>query len=63
MIARALKNFFINLRFLSLNLNVMDMTAASLCQDNGIKILVFSMKDPDNIKKAMLGENIGTLVE
>ena len=48
---------------LTLGLNVMDMTAASLCEDNGIKILVFSMKDPDNIKKAMLGENIGTIVE
>ncbi len=48
---------------LTLGLNVMDMTAASLCQDNRIKILVFSMKDPDNIRKAMLGENIGTLVE
>ncbi len=48
---------------LSLGLNVMDMTAASLCQDNGIKILVFSMKDLDNIKKAMLGETVGTLVE
>lgn len=48
---------------LTLGLNVMDMTAASLCQDNDIKILVFSMKDPDNIKKAMLGETIGTLVE
>ena len=48
---------------LSLGLNVMDMTAASLCQDNGIKILVFSMKDIDNIKRAMLGETVGTLVE
>lgn len=48
---------------LTLKLNVMDMTAASLCQDNGIKILVFSMQELDNIKKAMLGENVGTLVE
>lgn len=48
---------------LTLKLNVMDMTAASLCQDNGIKILVFTMQELDNIKKAMLGENVGTLVE
>ncbi len=48
---------------LAAGLKVMDMTAASLCEDNGIKILVFSMKELDNIKKAMLGENVGTIVE
>lgn len=48
---------------LNLELNVMDSTAASLCMDNGIKILVFDLADPNNIKKALLGENIGTLVE
>ncbi|MBR6743288.1 MAG: UMP kinase [Clostridia bacterium] len=48
---------------LNLGLNVMDMTAASLCKDNGIKILVFNMDDTDNIKRAMAGETIGTLVE
>ena len=48
---------------LNLQLNVMDSTAASLCMDNGIKILVFDLADPNNIKKALLGENIGTLVE
>ncbi|MBO5021288.1 MAG: UMP kinase [Clostridia bacterium] len=44
-------------------LHVMDSTAASLCMDNGIKILVFNLNDPSNIKKAVLGENNGTLVE
>ncbi len=44
-------------------LHVMDSTAASLCMDNGIKILVFNLDDPDNIVRAMTGENIGTLVE
>ena len=48
---------------LNLGLNVMDMTAASLCKDNGIKILVFNMNDTDNIKRATLGQTIGTLVE
>ena len=48
---------------LNLGLNVMDMTAASLCKDNGIKILVFNMEDTDNIVRATLGETIGTLVE
>ncbi len=44
-------------------LHVMDSTAASLCMDNGIKILVFNLDDPDNIVRAMTGETIGTLVE
>ena len=44
-------------------LHVMDSTAASLCMDNGIKILVFNLNDPDNIVRAVKGENIGTLVK
>ncbi|MBR5923538.1 MAG: UMP kinase [Clostridia bacterium] len=48
---------------LTLGLNVMDSTAASLCMDNGIKILVFNLNDPDNIVSAMTGAAIGTLVE
>ena len=48
---------------LARELHVMDSTAASLCMDNGIKILVFNLNDPDNIVSAMAGENIGTLVE
>ena len=44
-------------------LHVMDSTAASLCMDNGIKILVFNLDDPDNIVRAMTGEHNGTLVE
>ena len=47
---------------LSMNLAVMDSTAASLAMDNNLPILVFNLKDPENIKKAVLGENIGTLV-
>lgn len=43
-------------------LKVMDSTAAALCRDNNMPILVFSMKDPDNIVRALCGENIGTLV-
>ncbi len=48
---------------LNSQLNVMDMTAASLCRDNNLPILVFSMKDPDNIHRAMHGENIGTIIQ
>ncbi len=43
-------------------LRVMDSTAASLCMDNRIKIIVFGL-NPGNIKKAVLGENIGTLIK
>ena len=44
-------------------LKVMDSTAASLCRDNGIGILVFNLSDPHNIVSAVCGENIGTLVK
>lgn len=47
---------------LTKNLNVMDSTAASMCRDNDISLLVFSMKDPNNISKAINGENLGTVV-
>ena len=45
------------------NLQVMDSTAASLCKDNHISLLVFSIDDPNNITKAICGENVGTLVQ
>lgn len=43
-------------------LGVMDSTSAAMCRDNGMPILVFSLEDPDNIVRAITGENIGTLV-
>ena len=43
-------------------LAVMDSTAASMCRDNHLPILVFDIKDPDNIARAAAGETIGTLV-
>ena len=48
---------------LNKDLAVMDSTAASMCKDNHIPILVFSIEDPANIVKAMKGELIGTIVE
>ena len=48
---------------LSKGLKVMDSTAASLCRDNGISILVFNLDKPENIVKALKGENIGTIVK
>jgi uridylate kinase len=44
-------------------LKVMDQTAASICQENKIDILVFNMNEHGNIKKAVLKEPIGTLVK
>jgi uridylate kinase len=43
-------------------LGVMDSTATSLCMDNKIPIIVFSIDEPGNILKAALGEDIGTVV-
>ena len=48
---------------LSRGLAVMDATAASLCRDNDIPILVFNLSDPQNIVRAAKGENIGTIVK
>ena len=43
-------------------LGVMDSTAASMCRDNDMSILVFGLNDPENIVRAVKGEKIGTLV-
>lgn len=47
---------------LNQNLQVMDSTAASLCRDNHLPILVFSIEDPDNIVRAVSEGSVGTLV-
>lgn len=44
-------------------LHVMDTTAAAICLENKIPILVFNLNDPDNILRAVLGENVGTVVQ
>ena len=44
-------------------LGVLDLTAATLCKDNHLPLYVFDMTDPDNIIRAMCGEDIGTLVQ
>lgn len=43
-------------------LAVMDSTASSLCMDNDIPLVVFSVMEKGNIKRVVLGENIGTIV-
>jgi len=47
---------------LSQKLKVMDSTAISLCMDNELPVLVFNMLEAGNLKRAMLGEPIGTVV-
>jgi uridylate kinase len=44
------------------NLKVMDSTAISLCMDNELPIVVFNLNEKDNIKKAIIGEHVGTMV-
>ncbi|MBQ2939893.1 MAG: UMP kinase [Clostridia bacterium] len=48
---------------LNSQLQVMDSTAASLCRDNGMPLLVFNLEDPENIVRAVAGEPIGTVVK
>ena len=45
------------------HLGVMDNTAAALAGNSRLPVLVFNLNDPENIKRAVLGENIGTIVE
>jgi uridylate kinase len=46
----------------SKNLRVMDISAVSLCRDNGLPILVFNLDKTGNVMRAVRGERIGTLV-
>jgi uridylate kinase len=47
---------------LRLNLRVMDTAAVSLCRDNNMPIMVFSMKQPGNIVRVVQGEPLGSLI-
>jgi uridylate kinase len=48
---------------LNKNLGVMDSTASSLCMDNNIPLVVFSITESGNIRRVVLGEKIGTIVK
>jgi uridylate kinase len=50
-------------RFLAERIGVMDSTAVTLCRDNNLTIRVFKMATRGNIKRVVLGETIGTIVE
>ena len=45
------------------NLKVMDSTAISMCMDNQLPIIVFNLRKPGNIRRAVTGETIGTRVD
>jgi uridylate kinase len=51
------------LQVLEQRLKVMDATAISLCMDNGLPIVVFNLRTPGNLKRVVLGEPVGSLVE
>lgn len=54
-----------NLSFMDMlneGLEVMDSTASTLCMDNDIPLIVFSIMDENNIKRVVLGESIGTTI-
>lgn len=56
---------FSRLKYIDLlkkGLKVMDATAVSLCMDNKLPIVVFNLNRPGNIRRVILGENIGTVV-
>ncbi|MED1784775.1 UMP kinase [Brevibacillus fortis] len=51
------------LEVLNKGLGVMDSTASSLCMDNSIPLIVFNISDEGNIRRAVMGDKIGTLVK
>ncbi len=50
-------------KVISLGLSVMDMTAFTLCRENNLPIVVFDINHPENLKRIVLGDAVGTLVE
>jgi uridylate kinase len=51
-----------HLEVITRGLEVMDSTAITFCKDNSLPIIVFNVMEPGNIRRALLGEPIGTLV-
>ena len=49
-------------KVIQMGLNVMDMTAFTLCQENNLPIIVFNINDQGSLAKLISGEKIGTLV-
>lgn len=55
-------DFLTYIEVLQMGLKIMDATAISLCMSNNIPIIIFNINDPQNIKRVILGDNVGTLV-
>ena len=51
-----------HLRVIKDKLQVMDLTAISLCMENNIPIRIFNINNLDNLKKAIMGESVGTII-
>ena len=47
---------------IDMNLKIMDMTAFTLCMENNLPIIVFDMNEDGNLKRIVMGEKVGTLV-
>ena len=47
---------------LKMGLKVMDATAISLCKDNNLPIIVFNLREKGNVKRVVMGEDIGTVI-
>ena len=52
-----------HLRVIKDKLKVMDTTAISLCMDNNIQIRIFNINNLENLEKALIGEDVGTLIK
>ena len=50
------------MEIIKLGLKVMDTTAVSLCKDNNMKMIIFSMREHGNIARVVAGEKLGSLV-
>ena len=49
-------------KVIELGLNVMDMTAFTMCQENNLPIIVFDINDHKNLQRIIMGERVGTIV-
>lgn len=50
-------------KVISMGLSVMDMTAFTICQENNLPIIVFDINERENLRKIIMGDQVGTLVE
>ena len=50
-------------KVISMGLSVMDMTAFTICQENNLPIIVFDINERENLRKIIMGDTVGTLVE